>query len=271
MERKPHKLTPEIQEYQQILEVLNDEFRSDLAVHLYATYLLRTRNRYLPKRNVTDWPHSIDKVWKPANSADWSSIPGRYTLPSEIKNDPKLPRPTEDVLQRLRPESDPKTELKDALDAIYERTTKQELHPLHKERVLAKLDDTIDKLIALKRQDTSETDHRSLPMNWQAVSSTQNDDLKSTESIRKLFAVALEHRKLPEGASQAAKDLEVTESHVNYRDAVVRSLRRSRQRLKTKQDLLNRPDQSLADYKVRVLTRRERENMEKKKKKGKEP
>lgn len=51
-----------------ILNSLESEYASDLAIHLYSTYLLRRVNPLFPKREWSAWPLPIDKVPVPKDN-----------------------------------------------------------------------------------------------------------------------------------------------------------------------------------------------------------
>lgn len=50
------------QEYLRILDTLEEEYRSDLGIHLYSTFLLHRLNYIFPRRNWSSWPLPKDEV-----------------------------------------------------------------------------------------------------------------------------------------------------------------------------------------------------------------
>ncbi|EDK37327.2 hypothetical protein PGUG_01425 [Meyerozyma guilliermondii ATCC 6260] len=58
-----------------ILESIEDEFRQDLAVHLYSTHLLHAINPYFPRRNWSNWPLPYSEVPDPRNLFTYSDQP----------------------------------------------------------------------------------------------------------------------------------------------------------------------------------------------------
>lgn len=55
-------------ERETILDSIEDEYRHDLSIHLYSTFLYHQINPLFPRRNWSSWPLSIDQVPDPRSS-----------------------------------------------------------------------------------------------------------------------------------------------------------------------------------------------------------
>ncbi|CUM66918.1 uncharacterized protein PRCAT00004603001 [Priceomyces carsonii] len=74
-----------------VIESLEEEYREDLAIHLYSTFLLHQINPIFPRRNWASWPLSINEVPDPRNTlkyADNIVSEGQFNL--DIDKDEKL-------------------------------------------------------------------------------------------------------------------------------------------------------------------------------------
>lgn len=58
-----------------LLEAIEDDFRQDLAVHLYSSHLLHAINPYFPRKNWLSWPLSLESVPDPRNTSVYADEP----------------------------------------------------------------------------------------------------------------------------------------------------------------------------------------------------
>ncbi|CAK7899599.1 hypothetical protein CAAN3_04S06810 [[Candida] anglica] len=61
-----------------ILDAIEDEYRHDLALHLYSTFLLHQINPFFPRRNWASWPVPFEQVPDPGTEK-------KYVLPENIQ------------------------------------------------------------------------------------------------------------------------------------------------------------------------------------------
>lgn len=61
-----------LHENNRVMDMLEEEHGSDLAVHLYSTFLLHRVNHFFPKRNWTAWPLPKSEVPDPAHTRVYS-------------------------------------------------------------------------------------------------------------------------------------------------------------------------------------------------------
>jgi len=103
------------------MEFLNDEFRDDLAVHLYTVYVLHTQNPFYPDYRFCGWPLPPDIV--PAPQGDHIGYPpkSRYTKFASLKNKSGMKPPFPHMLEKFRYRVDPRRALNQVIDTIYER------------------------------------------------------------------------------------------------------------------------------------------------------
>lgn len=187
-----------------ILESIEDEFRQDLAVHLYSTHLLHAINPYFPRRNWLNWPLPYSEVPDPRNLFMYSDQPiavynddeGQTRRHSRHPGPSDVPEPDEDVSKyRIRSftttqkRSDSRTSLMAEIKALVDHRIHSMIHAQKQGRVPApeispavvgklcieianNLDDVLESMADIvehRNISGSKAGAPARPMNWQDV------------------------------------------------------------------------------------------------------
>lgn len=187
-----------------ILESIEDEFRQDLAVHLYSTHLLHAINPYFPRRNWLSWPLPYSEVPDPRNLFIYSDQPIAIYNDDEAKTSRNVryagPRgasePSEDVSKyRIRSfsttqkRSDSRTSLMAEIKALVDHRIHSMIHAQKLDRfpspeissdvvgklcieIANNLDDVLESMADIVERRNVSSDKSAPPvrlLNWQDV------------------------------------------------------------------------------------------------------
>lgn len=220
----PMSKRKEIEQYNHIMTTLDDEFRSDLALHLYALHNLHTQNRYVPGKSFGEWPLPPEEVPKPLGDLTMEHPSIRYTKFLDIHNKKGMKHPLPYMMKKFAAKIDsPVIDLMKMLDLIYERKVVQRINDYNSKhshiqangkritfqpvidhhirlpkqirlQLLLKLDSIIDKLIKYKRKQVINTlqsvaSDELVPLfDWHTVSSMLTD-INVRNRLRYLFSL----------------------------------------------------------------------------------
>jgi hypothetical protein len=185
-------LSKEIEEYCGKLNDLNNDFTADLPAHLYAIYLLNTRNPNMPPPEISAWPLPSADLITPRQALKSTTVESlgknavlhmekmkenRYSYVKFREN--KHLRPGSSLMYEYwHPKINAQAEMEECLDAIYEkkinfqiscfnekaskdtkafiyrRSNEEDLHldRTKKTEIMGKLDNLIDNLIDLRKK-----------------------------------------------------------------------------------------------------------------------
>lgn len=125
----------QIQKYCNILNDANIEFTTDLPLHLYSVYLLKTRNLNLPDPEFTLWPLPTNELIAPRSYLKTTTFEtlgeNANDLPNLIKKSKynsinykennKLSKCSNHMLEFWHPTINPLNDLNECIDSIFER------------------------------------------------------------------------------------------------------------------------------------------------------
>lgn len=147
------EISDTIKKYCNILTDAHIEFTTDLPVHLYSVYLLSTRNKNLPDPNFTLWPLPSNELITPrhflqttksntlgknANDVSNELRQTRFTKINFQLNNNRPSNPTKNMLEFWNPQIDSIEELKECMDAIFEKKINSQINAYSKSHSLDK-------------------------------------------------------------------------------------------------------------------------------------
>ncbi len=226
---KPIKVPWETQKkyegFTKTMEFLNNEFRDDLATHLYALYVLHTQNPFYPDYRLGGWPLPPGEVPVPEGDHIGRPPKSRYTSFALLENKSGMKPPSSHMLEKFRYHADPSKALFQAMDAIYERKVVQKIRKYNAEmgntkgkrlvfkptlelpiklsdelrtHFTDKLDNIIDKLLLRQNMRAKALNNTRLfgpefnpNLDWHDVSLTLNK-MSERDNLRKLFSVYMD-------------------------------------------------------------------------------
>ncbi|CDK27723.1 unnamed protein product [Kuraishia capsulata CBS 1993] len=108
-----------------VVEVLEDDFRHDLAVHLYSVFLLHLKNPSEPKPSFTRWPLSWEEVPDPKVLMTYIDE-GNCNVRGSKQKDPPAEELTSDTIAEEL--TDPVETLKAELNAVFRKKAYLRIH-----------------------------------------------------------------------------------------------------------------------------------------------
>ncbi|QPG76947.1 hypothetical protein FOA43_004341 [Brettanomyces nanus] len=283
-----------LEEYRRIMNYMDDEFRSDLALHLYAVHLLHIRNQYYPNRKFTDWPLSEDEMPPVKQDFEAEFGPDRFTQYTDVCNDSGKKKPEGYMLEFYNPHVSAVEDMKQTLDILFERKIGKKIiehnqkhaddredngqrrvfqatvgHDIRipdelKDQLFNRLNGLLDSLIMMRRNqlvsDNSKVDESiNLPLDWHDVSSTLGNPDERLQ-LRQLFSLIPE--KNPCESDPGHRIKANLHAMILGRDLVKEGIDKIHGQLMNKRHKLDEYDDEDEDITtLSVFTRRDRESL----------